>query len=68
MLGADQEPYVVELSEHETAWPLAEALQALLADPELRARLGTKNRQQALQRYDLATMAAAHEAVWRSAL
>ena len=68
MLGADQEPYVVELSEHETAWPLAEALQALLADPELRARLGTQNRQQALQRYDLATMAAAHEAVWRSAL
>lgn len=68
MLGAEQAPFVVELSEHETAWPLAEALQALLTDPGLRAQLGARNRQQAQQRYDLATMAAAHEAVWRSAL
>lgn len=68
MLGEEQEAHVVPLADHETAWPLAEALDALLADPELRSRLGAANRARALAAYDLATMAAAHEAVWTSAL
>ena len=52
----------------ETAWPLAEALQGLIADAALRARLGARNRELALERYGLAAMVRAHEAVWRAAL
>jgi glycosyltransferase involved in cell wall biosynthesis len=68
MLGPHQEAQIVPLAEHETAWPLAEAIQGLLADPELRARLGAKNRATALGRYGLEAMVRAHEAVWRTAL
>jgi glycosyltransferase involved in cell wall biosynthesis len=68
MLGTHQEAQVVPLAEHETAWPLAEAIQGLLADPALRARLGARNRELALERYGLEAMVRAHEAVWRAAL
>ena len=68
MLGPHQEAQIVPLAEHETSWPLAEAIQGLLADPELRARLGAKNRATALGRYGLEAMVRAHEAVWRAAL
>ncbi|MEY2745513.1 MAG: hypothetical protein RL112_555 [Planctomycetota bacterium] len=68
MLGPHQEEWIVPLAEHETAWPLAEALQGLIADAALRARLGARNRELALERYGLAAMVRAHEAVWRAAL
>lgn len=68
MLCEEQGPHIVPIAEHETAWPLAEALDALLSDPALRERLGARNRARALSSYDRAAMAAAHEAVWHAAL
>lgn len=67
MLCAEEAPYIVPLAEHETAWPLAEALDSLLGDPALRERIGAENRARALAAYGRDAMAGAHEAVWNAA-
>lgn len=68
MLCDEQADFVVPIGPHETAWPLAEALTALLRDAALRERLGAANRARALERYSFETMLAAYREVWDSAL
>ncbi|MEZ6013648.1 MAG: glycosyltransferase [Planctomycetota bacterium] len=47
---------------------LGRALTRLLADPDLRARMGAAGRAHVAQEYDPDRMAVAHEAIWRGAL
>jgi glycosyltransferase involved in cell wall biosynthesis len=68
MLCDEQAEYVVPIEAHETAWPLAEALTALLRDPGLRARLGAANRARALELYSFDAMLEAYGEVWDAAL
>ncbi len=68
MLAPGQADWIVEIDQHETAWPLAEKLTALARDADARARLGRANREKALADYDFATMLDAHRTVWRAAV
>jgi hypothetical protein len=56
MLPEIQAAHVVPIAAHETAWPLAEWLTALLRDAEERARPGAANRERALERYGFEKM------------
>jgi glycosyltransferase involved in cell wall biosynthesis len=68
ILGDVQEPFVVPLGEHESAWPLAEKLTELLRDPERRARLGEANRSRIREQFTFEAMLSAYRQVYRGAL
>lgn len=68
MLPEAQAGFVVEVGEHETAWPLAEKLTALLQDPGARAALGAANRAQVEQRFGFDSMLAAYREEYERAL
>lgn len=68
MLPEAQSPFVVPLADHETAWPLAEQLTALLRDATLRRDLGAQNRRRAEERYSFEAMLRAYRDVYQSAV
>jgi glycosyltransferase involved in cell wall biosynthesis len=68
MLPDAQGACVVPIAAHETAWPFAEQLTALLRDRELRARLGSQNRARVEERFSFEAMLAASRAVYAAAL
>jgi L-malate glycosyltransferase len=68
ILGEAQEPFVVPLGEHESAWPLAEKLTGLLGDADLRNRLGKANRERVGKRFAFDAMVAAYRQVYAGAL
>jgi glycosyltransferase involved in cell wall biosynthesis len=68
MLPEPQGEFVVPLEAHETAWPLAEKLSALLKDGEKRAQFGAANRARVAERYTFEAMLAAYRAEYERAL
>lgn len=68
MLPPEQGAYVVPLAEHESAWPLAEKLEALLRDRPLRMQLGALNRARVESSFTFDAMLAAYRDVYRSAM
>ncbi len=68
MLPAEQGAFVLPLEAHETAWPLAEKLNALLADGARRAELGALNRARVAEHYAFEAMLAAYRAEYERAL
>jgi len=68
MLPEEQGLFVLPLEAHETAWPLAEKLNALLADAPRRAQLGALNRARVAERYTFEAMLAAYRAEYERAL
>ncbi|MFN0007727.1 MAG: glycosyltransferase family 4 protein [Planctomycetota bacterium] len=68
ILGEAQEPFVVPLEEHESAWPLAEKLTELLRDADRRTVLGAGNRARVQESYTFGSMLVAYRDVYRSAL
>lgn len=66
MLASGQDEFVVPLEEHETAWPLAEKLTALLADATKRRELGRANRRLAEERYSFDVMLRAYREVYQA--
>jgi glycosyltransferase involved in cell wall biosynthesis len=68
MLPREQGPYVVPLSEHETAWPLAEKLTEILRDADLRAELGAKNRKAVEARFTFEAMLGAYRGAYEAAM
>ncbi len=68
MLPDAQAEFVLPLEVHETAWPLAEKLTAMLADAPLRAELGAANRARVAERYTFERMLAAYREEYERAL
>ena len=68
MLPDAQAEFVVPLGDHESAWPLAECLTALLRDAKLRKELGAANRQRAEERYSFDVMLKSYRDVYQSAI
>jgi glycosyltransferase involved in cell wall biosynthesis len=68
MLPDEQGEFVLPLEKHETAWPMAEKLAAMLRDGELRARLGAANRVRAEASFAFETMLGTYRDLYRSAL
>lgn len=66
MLASGQDEFVVPLEEHETVWPLAEKLTALLADATKRRELGRANRRLAEERYSFDVMLRAYREVYQA--
>lgn len=66
MLASGQDEFVVPLEEHETVWPLAEKLTALLADAPKRRELGRANRRLAEERYSFDVMLRAYREVYQA--
>lgn len=65
ILPESQAPYIVAPDDEAG---LAEALQRLAADGDLRRRLGAENRGKVERTYDLSRMVARHDALYRQAL
>lgn len=68
MLPPEQAEWVVPIEERESAWPLAEQLEALLRDAPLRERLGTANRARVKAEFGFERMLGAYRAVYEQAL
>lgn len=68
MLPPEQSEFVVEREERESAWPLAEKLEALLRDAALRARLGAANRAHVQREYAFERMLTAYRDVYTRAI
>lgn len=65
MVAAENAPFIVAPARDDS---LAEALQALAADPALRARIGAANRARTRAQYDEAAMLAAYRTAYATAL
>lgn len=68
MLPDAQSELIVPLEDRESAWPLAEAIEALLGDVGRRAALGAANRARVEERYTFDRMLSAYREVYRAAL
>jgi len=64
ILPEAQQALVVEAAGRETAWPLAEALTAVLKDPARREALGAANRARVEERFGFERMLAAYAGVY----
>ncbi|MDZ4772580.1 MAG: glycosyltransferase [Planctomycetota bacterium] len=67
MLPDEQGEFVVPLGQHETVWPLAEKLTALLKDAAKRRAFGAANRRRAEERYSFHGMLRAYRDVYQAA-
>lgn len=66
MLPEAQGEFVVPLVEHESAWPLAEQITALLRDESKRRALGALNRKRAEERYSFESMLHAYRDIYQA--
>ena len=65
MLAAENAPYIARYADE---LRLRDAIQALMADPDARARVGAANRAKARAEYDEATMIARYKALYEGAI